>query len=238
MTDLKISIPSESNVYSCGPYTPIDELPVGAMCDNYIYYDNGNSKLEKVTIDEAIEIIIKHKNHMYLTRKNMWCIHMHSLVHYLSIHKPDLYQELENIIDTMDPNPCKEFIYNEEKPEREKKQKEELRETKRKETMGQKYNEYLEIKEIVHNIKTKIILLINDIINSELSISNISNTLDKKYSDKQYKHGVNELKKQHESDLILKKLELYKEEKEENEREYNKYKQRFDELCKEYESII
>jgi len=120
MTDLLISIPIETTeTNETNPrraYTPIDELGDDAMCDNYILYDE-SSVPEKVTIDEAIEIMIKHKNHMYLTSKNRWCVHHNRFITYLLRHNKELFDELNNMIDSMNPNPCKEFIKKHEKEE-------------------------------------------------------------------------------------------------------------------------
>jgi hypothetical protein len=117
MTDLLISIPIETN--DTNPrraYTPIDELGDDAMCDNYILYDESSISV-KVTMDEAIEKMIHHKNHMYLTSKNLWCIHAEPFIRYLLSHNKELFDELNNIIDSMNPNPCKEFIKKHEKEE-------------------------------------------------------------------------------------------------------------------------
>jgi hypothetical protein len=77
----------------------------------------------KVTIDEAIEKMIHHKNHMYLTSKNLWCIHVDTFIKYLLSRNKELFDELNNIVDSMNPNPCKEFIKKHEKEEKEKKLK-------------------------------------------------------------------------------------------------------------------
>jgi hypothetical protein len=124
MTDLLISIPIESNesdeTSETNPrraYTPIDDLGDDAMCDNYILYDE-SSVPEKVTMDQAIEKMIHHKNHMYLTSKNLWCIHIGSFIKYLLNHNKELYDDLDKFVDSMDPNPCKEFIKKHEKEEK------------------------------------------------------------------------------------------------------------------------
>jgi hypothetical protein len=131
MTDLSISIPVETNDVGTNPrraYTPIDDLGDDAMCDNYILYDE-SSVPEKVTIDQAIEKMIHHKNNMYLTSKNMWCIHADPFIRYIHRHNKELFEELNKFIDSMNPNPCKEFIKKHEKEEKLKyilEQKEEL----------------------------------------------------------------------------------------------------------------
>jgi hypothetical protein len=120
MTDLLISIPIEKNeTNETNPrraYTPIDDLGDDAMCDNYILYDE-TSIPEKVTIEQAIEKMIHHKNHMYLASKYIWCIHDNPFIRYLHRHNKKLFDELNNIIDSMNPNPCKEFIKKHEKEE-------------------------------------------------------------------------------------------------------------------------
>jgi hypothetical protein len=77
MAELKISIPYESTkdniseIKPCGSYTPIDDLGEDAMCDNYILYNHPNAIPVKVTIDEAIQIIIESTCHRYKSIKNM-----------------------------------------------------------------------------------------------------------------------------------------------------------------------
>jgi hypothetical protein len=132
MTDLLISIPIETNeTTETNPrraYTPIEELGDDAMCDNYILYDE-SSIPEKVTIDQAIEKMIHYKNHMYLTSKYVWCIHTEPFIKYLHHHNKELFDDLDKFVDSMDPNPCKEFIKKHEKEEKLKyilEQKEEI----------------------------------------------------------------------------------------------------------------
>jgi len=132
MTDLQISIPVETNetneTNTRRAYTPIEELGDDAMCDNYILYDESSIPV-KVTLDEAIKKMIHYKNHMYLTFKKLWCIHTDPFIKYLQCHNKELFDELNKFIDSMDPNPCEEFIKKHEKEEKLKyilEQKEEI----------------------------------------------------------------------------------------------------------------
>jgi hypothetical protein len=211
MSDLEISSSPESYPPRC--YTPIDELGDDAMCDNYIVYDEHSIPV-KLTIDEAIKIIIDHKNHMYLTYRNMWNVRHHPLVTYLLRNDPELFKELNIIIDKMDPNPCDEFIKENEKKEQEEKlqkQQEFALEValskRRKEQMGERFNELLELEYKSNTLRTDSSYNITDIYSS-LVVSG---------------DGIKLLPPQDINEKLL---------------EFNKSKSRYEELKKEYDSIV
>jgi hypothetical protein len=145
-------------------YTLPDDLGEDAMCDNYILYDE-HSVPVKVTIDDAIKIIIAHKNHMYLTRRNVWNVRHHPLVTYLSRHNAELLKELNNTIDSMDPNPCEEFIKENEKKERNQQELalEVALSKRRREQMGERYNEYVNLEYKYNSLRSDFSCNITDI---------------------------------------------------------------------------
>jgi hypothetical protein len=161
MAELKISVPLESiendmskpELYRS--YTPIDELGDDALCDNYIFYDECSVPV-KVTIDEAIQIIIKHNCHIKKSYINIWNHRYEPLYVYLSKHNPDLLEEINNEIGCMVPDPYEEFLINyytnelkefDENPESHSiiKKHNLTIEKKRKEQMGEKYDEYFKL---------------------------------------------------------------------------------------------
>jgi hypothetical protein len=173
-------------------YTLPDDLGEDAMCDNYILYDEDSVPV-KVTIDDAIKIIIDHRNYMYLARKNVWNVRHHPLVTYLLRHDPELFKEINTIIDKMDPNPCEEFIKENEKKDQQdklRKQQEfaaEVALSKRRiEQMGERFNELLVLESKANALRTGVILPPQDI-NEKISEVNKS------------KSRLEELKKEYDS---------------------------------------
>lgn len=247
MAELTISIPSESKSLSNGPYTPIDELG-DAMIEESIVYEtfefgesihNYKKVLVEISISEAINIIINYYNHINESRilgLNR-CIYIHPMISFLSKNNIPLLSELKCIVKSLNPNPCNEFIENLKKREKDKIDKEESREKKRKDIMGEKYQKYFEIIKIVADINNELIRIKNLIQECESSINLKSSMISKKYSDKIYKHSVNEVKHKNLIELEYKKIEDLLNQKSKIEKKYNYYEPIRIELKKEYDSI-
>jgi hypothetical protein len=245
MAELTISIPPEPKTQ--GPYTPIDELNPEAMSEIYIEYEENKyigpniDDYEKVivgkSVNDATQIIIDYINHRNESRflgLNR-AVYIHPMISFLSKHNKLLLKELKSIVDSLNPNPCEEFMKNLKRKEQEKKEKEELREKKRKDIMGPEYQEYFILINSQRSIFNKISDIRNLIQMTESSINRKRYMI--KGSDKKQKHGVNVEKQENLIKLDYKKIEELSSQKSEFEKEFNENEPKRIELKKEYDSI-